>query len=220
VDLTITPRTVQLETVKKLREAIISGHFKAGARLVETDLCKQLGVSRTSVREAIRVLSSEKLLVLVPNKGPSVADISWEEATQIYHVRKMLEGEAAALAAKNPTEDDIADMKRALENFEQAVKDNDPPGRVNATSDFYETIIRRCGNQVIGDLIHGLLARVNLLRTRSMSIPGRAKHSASELRKIYEAIAAHDTRGARAAAVEHVAAAYKEVKDNRAQPPH
>jgi DNA-binding GntR family transcriptional regulator len=214
VDLTITPRTVQLETVKKLREAIISGHFRAGARLVETDLCKQLGVSRTSVREAIRVLSSEKLLILVPNKGPSVADISWEEATQIYHVRKMLEGEAAALAAKNPTEDDIADMKRALESFELAVKDNDAPGRVNATSDFYEAIIRRCGNQVIGDLIHGLLARVNLLRTRTMSIPGRAKHSASELRKIYEAIAAHDARGARAAAVEHVAAAYKEVKDN------
>ncbi|HEY4073691.1 MAG TPA: FCD domain-containing protein [Herbaspirillum sp.] len=62
------------------------------------------------------------------------------------------------------------------------------------------------------------ITRVNLLRTRSMSIPGRAKHSASELRKIYEAIAAHDARGARTAAVEHVAAAYKDVKDNRAQP--
>lgn len=214
MDLTITPRTVQLETVKKLREAIISGHFKAGARLVETDLCKQLGVSRTSVREAIRVLSSEKLLILVPNKGPSVADISAEEATQIYHVRKMLEGEAAALAAKNGTPDDIAEMKRALESFEQAVRDGDAGARISATSEFYEAIIRRSGNQVIGDLIHGLLARVNLLRARTMSIPGRAQHSASELRKIYEAIAAHDVRGARAAAVEHVASAYKEVKDH------
>jgi DNA-binding GntR family transcriptional regulator len=217
VDLTITPGMVQLETVRKLREAIISGHFKAGARLVETDLCKQLGVSRTSVREAIRVLSCEKLLVLVPNKGPSVAAISWEEATQIYHVRKLLEGEAAALAAKNPTEDDIAGMKRALESFEQAVTDNDAPGRVSATSDFYDAIIRRCGNLVIGDLIHGLLTRVNLLGTRSMS-PGRAKHSAGELRKIYEAIAAHDIRGARAAAAEHVAAAYKDVKNHFGQP--
>lgn len=214
MDLTITPRTVQLETVKKLREAIISGHFKAGARLVETDLCKQLGVSRTSVREAIRVLSSEKLLILVPNKGPSVADISAEEATQIYHVRKMLEGEAAALAAKNGTPDDIAEMKRALESFEQAVRDGDAGARISATSEFYEAIIRRSGNQVIGDLIHGLLARVNVLRARTMSIPGRAQHSASELRKIYEAIAAHDVRGARAAAVEHVASAYKEVKDH------
>ena len=214
MDLTITPRTVQLETVKKLREAIISGHFKAGARLVETDLCKQLGVSRTSVREAIRVLSSEKLLILVPNKGPSVADISAEEATQIYHVRKMLEGEAAALAAKNGAQDDIAEMKRALESFEMAVRDGDAGARISATSEFYEAIIRRSGNQVIGDLIHGLLARVNLLRARTMSIPGRAQHSASELRKIYEAIAAHDVRGARAAAVEHVASAYKEVKDH------
>ena len=214
MDLTITPRTVQLETVKKLREAIISGHFKAGARLVETDLCKQLGVSRTSVREAIRVLSSEKLLILVPNKGPSVADISAEEATQIYHVRKMLEGEAAALAAKNGAQDDIAEMKRALESFEMAVRDGDAGARISATSEFYEAIIRRSGNQVIGDLIHGLLARVNLLRARTMSIPGRAQHSASELRKIYEAIAEHDVRGARAAAVEHVASAYKEVKDH------
>lgn len=214
MDLTITPRTVQVETVKKLREAIISGYFKAGARLVETDLCKQLGVSRTSVREAIRVLSSEKLLVLVPNKGPSVADISAEEAMQIYHVRKMLEGEAAALAAKNGSDEDLGDMKRALENFEQAVKNDDPALRITATSDFYEAIIRRCGNQVIGDLIHGLLARVNLLRVRTMSIPGRARHSARELRAIYEAIAAHDARGARSAAVEHVAAAYKEVKEH------
>ena len=160
------------------------------------------------------MLSSEKLLVLVPNKGPSVADISAEEAMQIYHVRKMLEGEAAALAAKNGTEDDISEMKRALENFEQAVKDDDAALRISSTSEFYEAIIRRCGNQVIGDLIHGLLARVNLLRVRTMSIPGRAKYSARELRKIYEAIAAHDARGARTAAVEHVAAAYKEVKDN------
>ena len=218
MDLTITPRTVQLETVKKLREAIISGHFKAGARLVETDLCKQLGVSRTSVREAIRVLSSEKLLILVPNKGPSVADISAEEATQIYHVRKMLEGEAAALAAKNTSDEDFSEMKRALECFEQAVNDNDAPSRLSATSDFYEAIIQRSGNQVIGDLIHGLLARVNLLRARTMSIPGRPKHSADELRKIYEAIVEHDARGARAAAVEHVASAYKEVKDNLALP--
>jgi DNA-binding GntR family transcriptional regulator len=213
VDLTITPRTVQFETVKKLREAIISGHFKAGARLVETDLCKQLGVSRTSVREAIRILSSEKLLIIVPNKGPSVADISWEEATQIYHVRKMLEGEAAALAARNAGKEDLLEMKLALENFERAVRENDAPLRLSATSEFYEAIIRRSGNQVIGDLIHGLLARVNVLRARSMAIPGRVKHSAVELRQIYEAIAAHDVRGARRAAVDHVAAAYKGIKD-------
>lgn len=213
MDLKVTPKTVQLETIRKLREAIMSGHFKPGERLVETDLCEQLQISRTSLREAIRVLSSEKLVVLVPNKGPSVAEISWEEATQIYHVRKMLEGELAAQAARNISDEEIEKMQRALADFDRAVKSEDAPLRISATTNFYDALIRGSGNQIIGDLIHNLQARINFLRVQTMSSPGRAKNSNRELKKIGEAIAKHDVRAARAAAVDHVEAACQEAEE-------
>lgn len=213
MDLKVTPKTVQLETIRKLREAIMSGHFKPGERLVETDLCEQLQISRTSLREAIRVLSSEKLVVLVPNKGPSVAEISWEEATQIYHVRKMLEGELAAQAARNISDEEIEKMQRALADFDRAVKSEDAPLRISATTNFYDALIRGSGNQIIGDLIHNLQARINFLRVQTMSSPGRAKNSNRELKKIGDAIAKHDVRAARAAAVDHVEAACQEAEE-------
>ena len=99
MDLTISPRSVQQETVRLVREAITSGYFKPGERLVEAKLCSMLGVSRTSVREALRVLATGKLITIAPNKGPSVAELTWKEAQGIYHLRALLEGEAAALAA-------------------------------------------------------------------------------------------------------------------------
>lgn len=213
MDLKILPKTVQLETIKKLREAIMWSHFKPGERLVEANLCKQLGVSRTSVREALRVLSAEKLIVIIPNKGPSVAQISWNETEQIYRVRALLEGEAAALAAGRISDEDIDRMRHAFAEFKGAVKASDAAARINATADFYEVIIRGSGNQVIGDVLHGLLARINFLRARTMSSPGRAKHSVKELAKICDAIARHDARGARAAAREHVQAACEKARN-------
>ncbi len=80
MDLKVTPRLVQSQIVSKLREAILTGHFKPGERLVESTLCQMINVSRSSLREALRLLEGEKLILNVPNKGPSVAEISWVEA--------------------------------------------------------------------------------------------------------------------------------------------
>lgn len=212
MDLKISPKTVQLETARKLREAIMIGHFKPGERMVETSLCEKLGVSRTSLRETLRMLAAEKLIVMTPNRGPSVAIISPEEADQIYHVRAILEGEMAALAAKRVKDADVAEMHTALKHFEEAVAASDTLTRLSATTDFYEIIIRTSGNHIIGDLIHGLHARINFLRARTMASPGRPHHSVREMTTLYQAIAERDVRAARAAAVAHVQAARDEAQ--------
>jgi DNA-binding GntR family transcriptional regulator len=213
MDLKISPRTVQHETVRLLREAILSGHFRPGEKLIEAKLCSQMGVSRTSIREALRVLAAEKLITIVPNKGPSVAEVSWAEAEGIYHLRALLEGEAAALTAGRRTDDDVATMAAALARFRDAVEQQDWAARISATADFYEVIIARCGNPVMGDVLHGLLSRINFLRGKTMASPGRAKHSVRELEQIHAAIAKGDARAARAAAVSHVQAAQTEARD-------
>ena len=185
----------------------MTGHLKPGERMVETSLCEKLGVSRPSLRETLSMLAAEKLIVITPNRGPSVAIISWEEAEQIYHVRSILEGEMSATAAKRVKDADIREMRGALKHFEAAVAASDTLVRLSATTDFYDVIIRCSGNHIIGDLIRGLNARINFLRSRTMSSTGRPRQSIKEMTTLLEAIAARDVRGARTAAVAHVNAA-------------
>ena len=204
MDLKVSPVSVQQQAANKLRAAILAGVFQPGDRLVEADLCERLGVSRPSVREALRSLEAEKLVAIVPNRGPLVPLITWEQAMEIYQVRVLLEGEAIAAFAQRATPENIQRMQTALADFTKAEKTGDPVGLVNATSHFYEEILNGCGNSVIRDILNGLLARITFLRSRSMSAPGRAKHSARELKAILQALQAGDADAARKAAVEHV----------------
>lgn len=208
MDFRVSPRTVQQQAVEKLRQAIITGVFKPGERLVEAELCELLGVSRPSVREALRSLEAERLIVLIPNKGPHIPILTWEQATEIYQVRALLEGEAAALAAQNVTDVSIEKMRRALKVFDKAGRDGDAAAQVSSTADFYAEILRSCKNSIIEEMLSGLLARINLLRARSMSMPGRAKISLKEMNAILEAIEARDGEAARRAAIYHVEQAY------------
>src|SRR5689334_1922136 len=170
--LKVVPVTVTSQTVAKLRDAIVSGVFKPGERLLEQKLCDQMGVSRTSVREALRSLEAERLVTITPNRGPSVTEITWAEAQSIYEVRALLEGEAAALFAERASAPQLAEMKLALADFDRAVSLNSPLERVAATQRFYAVILAGCANPVIAEIIQGLVARINFLRARSMSREG------------------------------------------------
>src|SRR5581483_4375772 len=212
MDLKVEPQTVQVQIANKLRDAILSGYFKPGERLIEARLCEMMQVSRSSIRKVLRRLEAQRLVVIVPNRGPSVAEIAWEEAKQIYDVRVILEGEAAALLAERATTDQKRAMAQALTAFLQADEADDAIGRLTATNRFYEVILEGCGNTVIRELLQGLLARINFLRARSMSRPGRTKFSASEMRRILRAVEKKDAAAARTAAVEHVRAACAAAK--------
>lgn len=208
MDIKVTPQTVLLQTTMKLREAIMDGHFPQGTRLVESTLCEMTNVSRTTIREALRRLESERLIVNVPNRGPSVAVITPREADQIYHVRKLLEGEATALFTREATSEDLIRLEHALRDFETAVKHHHPTERIRSTSAFYEIILDGCGNKIIQEILASLLARINVLRAKSMANEGRDLHSAHEMRSIFEAIKRRDPIAARTAAELHVVAAH------------
>jgi DNA-binding GntR family transcriptional regulator len=183
---------VRSQTVGNLRSAILTGRFAPGARLVEAELCRLLGVSRPSVREALRQLEAERLVVITPFKGPAVARIDWPEAEQIYEVRALLEGQAAYLFATRASKEQVSAMRAALRRFEDAVRQDDAEARLLHTDAFYNVMLKGCGNVVIADLLMGVHARINFLRARSMSQQGRSSESARELRRILSAIAAGD----------------------------
>jgi DNA-binding GntR family transcriptional regulator len=210
---------VRSQTVENLRDAILAGRFAPGERLVEADLCRLLGVSRPSVREALRQLEAERLVVITPFKGPAVARIEWQEARQIYEVRALLEAQAGFLFADRASKEQVAAMEDALKRFERAVRQDDAAGRLVSTDAFYRVMLDGCGNRVIADLLTGLNARINFLRARSMSQQGRSKESARELRRILSAIAARDPEKARSACSDHVARAATAAKASFEVPP-
>ncbi|MDF3811415.1 MULTISPECIES: GntR family transcriptional regulator [Rhodopseudomonas] len=203
-DLRISPKTVQQQIVEKLRAAITDGMFAPGDRLIEAELCEMLGVSRPSIREGLRSLEAERLIAIIPNCGPHIPILTPEHAAEIYQVRALLEGEAAFIAARRATADDLKAMRASLVAFGRSIRARDMPGKIASTATFYGHILRLCGNRIIQETVSALLARINFLRAHSMSQPGRAKHSLQEMKAIYQAIATKNGAAARGAAVKHV----------------
>jgi DNA-binding GntR family transcriptional regulator len=209
LELAVEPKSVLRQAVENMRIAIFEGMFKPGERLVETDLCARLRISRPSLREALRTLEAERLIVIAPNRGPSVAMLTWDAARQIYTVRALLEGEAAALCAERGDREQLERMATALKAFSAAVKANHASGRIKSTDDFYQALQTGSGNQIIEEVLQGLYSRINYLRTRSMAKGQRAKESLKEMTEIYQAIVAKDPIAAREASRLHIANASK-----------
>ncbi len=101
--------------VDNLRQAIVSGQFPAGMRLMELQLAEKMGVSRTPVREAIRKMELEGLVVMIPRRGAYVADISIKDINEVYEIRTALDVLAAGLAAERIDDDEIREMKELLD---------------------------------------------------------------------------------------------------------
>jgi DNA-binding GntR family transcriptional regulator len=161
-------------------------------------------------------LAAEKLVTIVPNRGPAVATLGWEEARCIYEVRAVLEAEAAALFAKCATKDDLLRMRRALRDFQRAIPKQDVECLLSSTTEFYGVMLGQCGNPVIHEMLGGLNARISFLRAHSMSRPGRSKHSLREMTQILDAVEQRDPAMAREASLQHIhraAAAAREAFD-------
>lgn len=196
--------TLRQQVLELLRGAILEGRFKPGERLIERELCELTGVSRTSVREALRHLESEGLVANVPNKGPTVATLTEEDAQEIYEVREALEGLAGRLFAERATARQVDALQAALDRLAAAFRKADMDLVVAETTHFYEVFLEGCGNSLIGDMIRSLQARVIFLRKTSMSQPGRAPGSLGEMERIVQAIRQRDADEAEAVCKDHV----------------
>jgi DNA-binding GntR family transcriptional regulator len=205
MDLRVSRKTVQQGTFEKLKDAILAGVFQPGDRLVESELCDQLGVSRASLREALRSLQSERLIDFVPNRGPQIPILTWKQAEDIYELRSLLEGEATARCAATISDQDIEALSQIVQTLRRVVKTDNPIDKLKCATDFYEVVLRNCGNEMIKQTLHGLLARINFLRARSMSQPGRTRQSYDEMNALFLAIKDRDVRQARKLAQQHVA---------------
>jgi len=199
--------TLRQQVLEALRNAILDFQLKPGDRLVERELCAMTGVSRTSVREALRHLESEGLVENGSGRGPTVATLTVEDARQIYEVRSALEGLAGALFAARATDAQRQALVAQMKKLEDAFASGDRRRIRQQTSRYYDVLLEGSGNKFVGDMIRGLQARVTFLRSTSMSHPDRAPASLAEMQRITKAIQKRDPKAAEAACRAHIEAA-------------
>ncbi|CAG9233964.1 Transcriptional regulator, GntR family [Paraburkholderia sabiae] len=205
----VRPETLRHQVENVLRQAIMSGRFAPGSRLIERELCETLGVSRTSVREALRKLEAEKLVRSVPHKGPIVAVMSQQEASELYALRGLLEGFAAHEFARLASDAAIAQFGEAAKELRVQATAQDQAGVLKAKTALYDVLLDNCGNALVKEVLNSLYSRVNLLRATSLMHPDRLPSSLREIDKLYKALKARDADEAQELARLHVANAEK-----------
>ncbi|KIC41634.1 GntR family transcriptional regulator [Ruegeria sp. ANG-R] len=199
------PQTLRDIVQARLREAIIDGRFAPGERLVERPLCDQLGVSRTVIRETIRFLEAEGLVEIIPNRGPIVSTISWDQARQIYDIRVQLEGSAAAACAQTHGKGFAKDLGQALKLVGAAQNDTEWSNLLQATTRFYELIFQEAGHSIAWDIVQRLNGRISRLRALTLAARNRKRSGMSHMTAIHDAILGGDPIKARQAVEEHIA---------------
>ncbi|MDY0746336.1 GntR family transcriptional regulator [Paucibacter sp. R3-3] len=181
-----------LVVVPTLREAIVSNILKPGTRLIEVALTRQLGVSRTPVREAFLQLEREGLVTVVARTGVFVRQVTPRDVDEIYTVRSALESLAIELAARQLTAVGKAQLDEALEAMHRCVESADPVGYTEELDGFYAIVMRLADNAVLQHTHDSLLGPVRRLRRIAMSSSGRMRASYEQSVRIRDALTARD----------------------------
>ena len=198
---------------EKLRNDILRGKYKKGDELVECTIGKEMGVSRTPVREAIRQLELEGLVQLIPNKGAFVTGISSKDVMDMYLIRAKLEGLCAAMAAEHVTEEQLEKMEETIllsdfqvekGNFEQVCQQD---------GEFHKLLYEASGSRILAHTLldfHQYLQRVRMASVRQRK---RTQPSTREHKEILEAIRKKDASAADRAAYQHIVNTIENLKN-------
>ncbi|MAO56062.1 MAG: GntR family transcriptional regulator [Rhodospirillaceae bacterium] len=210
----LTPVTLENAPLRRrvaaaIRDAIEVGKLPPGARLVEKDLCTDLNVSRTSLREALRELEAEGLVTHQAHKGLVVSRITRAEAENVYRVRAALEALIVEQFAEDADVEALADLKARAETLRRAYSSNDLRTILDAKKDFYDGLCTGAGNPLVLDLLTRLNSQVTQLRGRSLMTEARRTSSIAEIDALIRALAKRDAAGARKAVLRHVENAAK-----------
>ncbi len=187
-----------------LRSAILTGKLKPGERLMEVHLANKLGVSRTPIREAIRKLELEGLVIMIPRRGAEVARITEKNLKDVLEVRRTLDALSVELACERIDENGLVRLHKACEEFEQAARGKDASVIAKADVALHDIIVEATGNKRLAQLVNNLSEQ--MYRYRFVYIMEESQHDmlVAEHREIYESIARRDKVRASRAAKLHI----------------
>lgn len=194
-----------------LRQGILRGLLPPGLRLMEIQLAKQLGVSRTPVREAIRMLELEGLVTTIPRKGAEVAEITPKDLQDVLEVRCALEALAVELACKTITDEDLQRLRAVLGKFRHLVPDGDVSKLAECDVEFHDIIIQSTQNKRLIQLLNNL--REQMYRYRLEYLKDFSTHQLliKEHETILDCLEQRDVEGSKNIIRAHINQQYEDV---------
>jgi len=188
----IAPTALYQEVAERLRQRIFAHEMTPGTWIDEQKLAEQYGISRTPLREALKVLASEGLVQLKPRRGCYVTEISRQDLDDIFPLMALLEGRCAADAVSRARPAEIRELKSIHETLESAARDGRIDAFFEANQAFHKRIQELANNRWLLSVIQDLRKVLKLSRLHSLSLEGRLQQSLDEHRAIMAAFEAGD----------------------------
>ena len=198
------PRLLREVAYERLRDAITYGELLPGTPLSDSQLSKELEISRTPVREALQQLEREGLVQIIPGRAVTVASPSMQEVMNVVHLRYLLEPEIARLAARTASDESIEILRQAVEQMEIAAKKGDRLGWSRLDTLFHETLSEASTNDLLGKMALQMRNRVHYMVSEPQTNRSRILSCTLEHRAIVDAIANRDPDQAEALMREHL----------------
>ena len=197
-------RSASAAASEVIREAIIDGRLTPGQRLKEEELARELGMSRTPVREALLLLQSEGLVESIPRRGATVRSYAADDLDDMYQLRAVLEGYAARRAATRISRDDIARLEESCARFDRLRTEDGPRDLVKENLLFHNVILDAAGSDRLVPLVRKVIEPPLVYRSFSWYSPEQKLISQHYHRQLTRALAAGDAKRAEMIMTEHV----------------
>lgn len=176
-----------------LKESIIKGFLEPGTKLLENKIAEEMHVSRTPVREAMQKLVAEGFVKTIPNQTMIVTEVSLEDVREVLQIRGILEGLAARIAAKKINRQEIDELENIISQMSLHVTKKDLSSYCQVDDEFHDLTLNICGNKWIIQIRDNLGSFIYRFRIKSLSVPGRLKHSLEEHQAIMESLKKHNS---------------------------
>ena len=192
------------QVAARLRTMLVEGRIAPGAKLNERELCEQLRVSRTPLREAIKLLAAEGLVDLLPNRGAVAVKLTEADIQNTIELLAALEGMSGELAAKRITDEQLAEVRAMHYEMMACFTRRDLSGYYRLNARIHTAINEAAGNPVLANTYRSINARVQSLRFRTNQDEAKWKHAVEEHEQMIQALAARDAPAMRKVLVAHL----------------
>ena len=200
----IAPTALYQEVAERLRQRIFAHELTPGTWIDEQKLAEQYGISRTPLREALKVLASEGLVTLKPRRGCYVTEISERDLDEVFTVMSMLEGECARTSATKASAADLERLRAIHADLENAAAAGDIDGFFEANQAFHQEVQHIAGNRWLTQAITDLRKVIKLSRHHSLFSDGRLRQSLAEHRGLLDALSRRDVARSEQLMREHI----------------
>lgn len=184
--------TYHVQIADMLRDMIMTGKLTEGDKINEAQLCETMGISKTPLREALRVLSVEGLIRLIPHRGAFVTKPEFDEIVEMFDVMSLLEGFCASQASLKMTPAELTRLENLHAKLEESYRQRDQETYIRINNQYHSLVQKVAGNRTLNQIVDGLRKKILLYRFQSLNLPERFTASIDEHRDLLEAFRQRD----------------------------